>query len=297
MSFRVAQDKSPELARTDEERQQLRREATRDLFDYLQWLTPSMGTLAKVQAGAGQQSERRELVQRALPRSASRLALLEQHEHAACVEYRFLAAALARQEGFGEAAGAVVAEDVAAASWSAMAGRVLKVTNVDWNIDDEIKGTMSEEEKKQLEQMKRALNDEEVPPFWLEQLAVLARRQGVIDALGFDFELNSFPLLLFSFCEGQGTFEPVAIYLIGRLSARLNVKRIALAEGKPAPVDSFELVARYEAELLEQDVGTIYTFVGGTGFLSILLFLWITWSIASALVGFIAPPPPDPLAF
>ena len=133
--------------------------------------------------------------------------------------------------------------------------------------------------------MKRALNDEELPPFWLEELAVLARRQSSVQPdEGFDFELNSFPLLLFNFCETQGTFEPVAVYLTARLAARLNARRLARVEGRAAPADSFELVARAEAQLLEQDVGTIYTFVGASGFLSIILFGWIAWSIASALM-------------
>ena len=131
--------KSPALADSDEERRRLQREASADLFDYLQCLTPSMGALAKAELDSGQRSgERRELIERALPRSAWRLDLLEQHAAAGCVEYRFLAAALAAQPAFGEAAAAVVDEEEAAASWSAMAGRVLKATDYDGSIADSL---------------------------------------------------------------------------------------------------------------------------------------------------------------
>lgn len=238
-----------------------------------------------------------------------RLRLLEQHERAGCVEYRFFAAALADDDMFAEAAGTsnIVTSEQA---------NILPDLVASWFSPEEVLQEVGEIQGKQyLEEMEKSMKEMKTSNVmtWLKPLSDLLKQDTSFDKalpqigniLGLEDgpirEVTLFPLLV-GYCGfTQGNFEPLVVYYFARVLARFNAQEIARCEGRDVAGMTDAWVSRQEAEILAQPTQeALQIFISGFIFAAVVqisLFTVAAYYLIDAITNAFTPPAVDPLAF
>jgi len=238
-------------------------------------------------------------------RKAARLALLEGNVAAGSVDYLLFGEALSQVELFDSVADARQTAEEAAETLPIFIGNWLartldgdEVRQVMEQMDEE--QPVLEEDREAVEALKKGIQGQGKMPFWVDQLGIMIRRS---EGFTFEFteggesEVNFVPLGVMLLCARLGDFAPTAAYILARRLARINVRRLASAQGIDMPSQPDKQVSLQEASL----VGSLFADVLGytaLGFLITLLVSgFVLWQLGAALLAGLSPPPPDPLAF
>mmetsp|Transcript_6465 Transcript_6465/g.10943 ORF Transcript_6465/g.10943 Transcript_6465/m.10943 type:complete len:486 (-) Transcript_6465:241-1698(-) len=238
----------------------------------------------------------------ALASCRKRLALLEQHEMIASVEYRIFGELLSSNEAFESVANASLNPEEADRMMPVLFGQWMS-GNFEQEAIDDIMADVDKQaaqaegdDAKAIKALEQGLSGKAAVPFWLDKMGELLTR-----ADGFNMNeedgINVVPLFLLSLCGRQGSFEPTAVYIISRILARVNVQRIAAFTGRAPPADADKQVSLEERALFQSLVNeAVEALVVGTLVSSVLVVV-LLWQLSSLIFGLVVPTPPDPLAF
>jgi hypothetical protein len=244
--------------------------------------------------------------------SRQRLRLLERHEAAGRVEYRFFGAALSDEDGFEEAAGTttLLYEQAAQSNSTAFLSAWFSgcFAGADSMDTEEFEKKYGEDLAELKLELAEGAGDGTLSR-WLEPLAELLGSSTTIRLDPDNFinveeaarRVSLFPLFLAFLSSRQGNLELLAVYYLMRILGRQNAQALARFEGRSVPASLDAFVAKQEAMLLRQEQEDLFATVGFSfvfGYaISFALAAVVIWQLVNALFGFFEPVPPDPLAF
>ena len=144
---------------------------------------------------------------------------------------------------------------------------------------------------------------------WLEPLADLLGKstnlrmsmsENMVDITTLFEKATLFPLFLGGIGGRQGNLEPLVIYYIARLLAKVNLVALAKYEAREVRGSADELVAEQEAAYVRKAQEEVAVGFGFALLINTVFFFavstWILWTLINAGYGYFYTPY-DPLAF